>query len=95
MQMFELAAKAQEVVDAIEACGASVELTKAVTLAGELRGDLEYEGRRFIALAKKWQVPPVDAAWLPKHAWCWYWMGCEAYEKDPSKGRPIPPHRSA
>jgi len=90
----ELARKAQEVVDAIEKCGSSVDLTNAVSLASSLREDLEFVARREIAVEKGWQVPPEDAGFLPKHAWNWYWSNCAAHEKDPSIGRPVPPHRS-
>jgi hypothetical protein len=86
--------KAQSVVDAIEECGASEKLTHAVSLASSLREDIEFSERRAVAVAKGWQVPPENAEWLPKHAWNWYWLECANYEKDPSSGRPVPPHRS-
>jgi hypothetical protein len=90
----ELTKKAQAVVDAIEECGASEKLTNAVSLASSLREDIEFMERRAVAVKKGWKVPPEDTEWLPKHAWNYYWIGCASYEKDPTAGRPVPPHRS-
>lgn len=90
----EITRKARALINAIEECGASVKLTQAVILAGELATDVEFEERYVVALEKNWIAPPRDAEWLSKHAWNFYWQQCEQYEKDPSSGRPVPPHRS-
>jgi len=91
--MQELYKKARAVVDAIEECGASDKLTHAVSLASDLATDIEFVGLREIAVDKGWKVPPIDDP-FPKHSWAWYWRNCMAYEKDPSVGRPVAPHRS-
>jgi len=88
----ELTKKARTVVDAIEACGASPELTHAVTLASDLATDIEFMELREVAVEKGWNVPSANNP-FPKHSWTWYWRNCMAYEKDPSIGRPVPPHR--
>jgi len=54
------------------------------------------------AEAKGWKVPPArdptvsataPAAEFPMETWISYWMDCDEYERDPSKGRPVVPHR--
>jgi len=90
----ELTKKARAVVDAIEECGASDKLTHAVTLAADLAADLEFMDLHHLAIDKGWKIPSQQNGDFPKHAWTWYWRNCEAYEKDPSVGRPVVPHRS-
>lgn len=92
--MLELYTKARAVVDAIEECGASDKLTHAVTLAGDLAQDLEFLDLHFLAIDKGWKIPSEGNDDWPKHSWIWYWRNCMAYEKDPSVGRPVVPHRS-
>ena len=69
-------------------------MTNAVTLAGELATDIEFEERHVIATEKGWVVPGESNPFY-KHTWNFYWQQCESHEKDPSSGRPVPPHRSA
>jgi hypothetical protein len=48
------------------------------------------------------QVEAQQKGWkVPRHpdpfgmdAWVRYWKDCKAYEQDPSRGRPVVPHRS-
>lgn len=88
----ELTQKARKLIDAIEACGASIELTHAVTLAGELATDIEFEELYLMAMKKGWVVPgPNDPS--QKHSWNFYWQRCQCCEKDPTRGCAIPPHR--
>jgi len=45
------------------------------------------------ARTKGWKTPVNDA--LPEHSWVAYWQACAEYERNPSAGRPVVPHRSA
>lgn len=45
------------------------------------------------ARRKGWVVPVNNA--FPQPAWVHYWRACEEHERNPEKGRPVPPHRSA
>lgn len=79
-----------EIMVAIEKCGASIELTHAVTLAGHLQSDLEFLEMKQVALENDWEVPS-DSDSFPWYIWTSYWRGCAAYEEDASRGRPISP----
>lgn len=52
----------------------------------------EYQKWLKKAQAKDWKTPANNA--IPEHSWIAYWQACEAYERDPSAGRPTVPHRS-
>lgn len=88
-----LSKKISEIMLAIEKCGASVELTHAVTLAGYLQSDLEFLEMKQFALESGWKVPGENDP-SPSHTWLSYWRGCAASEEDPLRGRPVIPHRS-
>lgn len=51
--------------------------------------------RKMVRMAKRkgWHVPPANDV-FGKDAWIRYWQGMAAYEKDPSVGRPVQPHRT-
>lgn len=44
------------------------------------------------ATAKGWKVPAAGDP-FPLQVWINYWMDCDEYERDPSRGRPVVPHR--
>lgn len=44
------------------------------------------------AQAKGWKVPPENDR-FPMETWISYWMDCDEYERDPTRGRPVVPHR--
>lgn len=51
---------------------------------------------RLYKLAEKrgWHLPATTNP-LGSEPWNRYWADMEAHEKDPTKGRPVVPHRSA
>jgi hypothetical protein len=57
--------------------------------------------REALADTLAWKVKAQQKEWKQPlwndpfgiEAWVRYWKACDAYEKDPSSGRPIPPHR--
>ena len=57
----------------------------------------EYDKRKHNAELRGWQVAPEgsvpdqDSWW---GAWMDYWNAMAQYERDPSGGRPVVPHRS-
>jgi len=63
---------------------------KRMQLARELVEFQEWQNK---AVARGWKLPGNSP--LPNAAWVAYWKACDAYECDPSRGRPVPPHRSA
>jgi hypothetical protein len=52
----------------------------------------EYKRLYKKAVKKGWVAPASGV--FSDEAWMRYWSAMEEHEKDPSKGRPIPPHRS-
>jgi hypothetical protein len=46
-----------------------------------------------LAEEKGWSLPSTNNT-FPSDAWNRYWAAKEEYERNPGKGRPIPPHRS-
>lgn len=57
-------------------------------LARELAEWNEWQDK---AIARGWKRPGNSP--LPNVAWIAYWQACEAYERDPSRGRPVVPQR--
>ena len=54
-----------------------------------------YDPRLYrLATEKGWKLPATNTT-LPAHSWNHYWAQCEEYERNPSAGRPVVPHRSA
>lgn len=52
-----------------------------------------YDPRLYrLANEKGWKLPAMNNP-FPSESWNEYWKGMEQYERDPSHGRPIPPHR--
>ncbi len=52
----------------------------------------EFKRLSKLAVRKGWKTPANDV--FSDEVWIRYWRACEQYERDPSAGRPIPPHRS-
>ena len=52
----------------------------------------EFQKWQNLAASKGWKLPGNSQ--LPNESWIAYWQACEAYEKDPTRGRPVIPHRS-
>jgi hypothetical protein len=53
-----------------------------------------YDPRLYrLAEEKGWSLPATNNP-FPSDAWNRYWAAKEEYERNPEKGRPIPPHRS-
>lgn len=53
----------------------------------------EFNRWQNLAASKGWRLPRSSP--LPDEMWIDYWKACQDYERDPSKGRPVIPHRSA
>lgn len=53
----------------------------------------EFQHWQNLAVAKGWKLPGNSP--LPNESWIAHWKACDAYERDPSGGRPVVPHRSA
>jgi hypothetical protein len=66
------------------------DVTKRMQLARDLG---EFQAWQNKAVKRGWKLPGNSP--LPNLAWIMYWKACEAYECNPSRGRPVPPHRSA
>jgi hypothetical protein len=62
---------------------------KRAALARNLAEFQEWQNK---AAARGWKLPGNSP--LPNHSWISYWKACEAYEQDPTRGRPVVPHRS-
>lgn len=52
----------------------------------------EFQQWQRLAAQKGWKLPGNSP--LPNDMWLNYWKQCAAYERDPSGGRPVVPHRS-
>jgi hypothetical protein len=52
----------------------------------------EFANWQSLAASKGWKLPGNSP--LPNESWIAYWQACDAYERDPSRGRPVVPHRS-
>ena len=56
---------------------------------------MAYDGRLYkLAEKRGWTLPSAQNP-FGSEPWNRYWAAMEEYEKDPSKGRPVAPHRSA
>lgn len=53
----------------------------------------EFQHWQSLAASNGWKLPGNSP--LPNEAWINYWKACQDYERDPSTGRPVIPHRSA
>ncbi len=53
----------------------------------------EYQKLLKEAQEKGWKTPTNTS--LPQNSWMNYWIACQQYERNPSAGRPVVPHRSA
>jgi hypothetical protein len=52
----------------------------------------EFNEWQNLAAKKGWKLPGNSP--LPNVSWLRYWKSMAAYERDPSSGRPVIPHRS-
>lgn len=52
----------------------------------------EWDHWQRMAVQKGWKLPGNSP--LPRESWINYWKQCAAYERDPSGGRPVVPHRT-
>lgn len=53
---------------------------------------VEFMNWQSLAASKGWKLPGNSP--LSNETWIAYWKACERYERDPSAGRPVIPHRS-
>lgn len=55
---------------------------------------MSFDPRLYRLAEKRGWVVPSTSNQFGTEPWNRYWAAMEEYEKDPSNGRPVPPHRS-